>query len=140
MAGAWATISDRQPGWQVSAGPGPLVGPASAQSAQEKNSAGQVRNLRKSSCLKYIILRRTKPQLPPFICPWQVISGHSRPIMQAPVGYELPIKNPTRKTRAPPRPTCSKAEVKGVSMNLCRIQEMTPNSTQTTAKATAMAV
>src|SRR5207249_9082130 len=53
---------------------------------------------------------------------------------------ELPIRIPTRKTNTPPSTTCTTADDNGVSMNLCRTHEMTPNSTSTTPTATPVAV
>ena len=46
--------------------------------------------------------------------------------------HEMPIKIPARKTSAPPSMTCSRADTRGVSMYLCRTQEMMPSSASTT--------
>ena len=54
--------------------------------------------------------------------------------------YELPMRTPAAKTRAPPNAIWMMAEVRGVSMKRWRTQEMTPSSMRTTMTATHVAV
>ena len=54
--------------------------------------------------------------------------------------YELPINIPVKNTSTPPPPTRNAACKNGVSIYLCRIQLITPNSTATTNTATVIAI
>lgn len=143
MAGACATISARQP--ETHLGKTGAVVSADAPSANDQNSAQHVKNfLKNTEPNAYFGLESSLPYFHASEKQFLNRPRHKCHIRIAPefksIGQELPIRKPTRNTSAPPKPTCSNAEVSGVSMYLCRIQEIEPNSTHTTVRAIVVAV